>query len=262
MARELEESDTDPWRRIDAAQALFCALDYDGTLAPIAPTPDAAVPYPGTATLLHGLGAAARIRVAIVSGRAIADVRRFLDLDGAFYIGIHGLEVRRPGGPVTDSTAGRRARAILPQLVARLRSEVGDRPGLLIEEKGAAVALHYRLAAAVDAQHGRDVITRLAEGLRAAGEPLDLLSGHEVVEVRPAGVDKGRTLCELLASDAPEALPLYIGDDRTDEDAFRALPPEAVTIRVGPAETETAAQYRLADPAAVHRFLEMLLRRV
>ena len=262
MAPEIDDIIAALLARRAACTSLFCGLDYDGTLAPIAPTPDAAVPYPGTAALLGRLAATPATRVAIVTGRSIDDVRRFLDLDDVYYVGIHGLELRRPGSTVTDSAAGRRARMVLPRLVERLRPELDGRPGLLLEEKGAAVAVHYRLAAESDAAHGRAVVEGLVDDLRDAGEAIDLLRGHEVVEVRPAGVDKGRALCELLASDAPGSLPLYIGDDRTDEDAFRALPAAAVTIRVGPADVETRAQFRLADPAAVHSFLQGVLRSI
>lgn len=261
MATDLREEDADFWRQLAVAPRLFCGLDYDGTLAPIAPTPDLAEPFPGTRPLLERLAARRGVSLAIVTGRAIADVRRFLDLDTAYYVGIHGLELCRPGQAVTDSAAGRRARAILPQLAARLRAEIGAGDGLLLEEKGAALALHYRLAAPAAARRGVAALERQVAELRDAGEKLELLRGHAVVEVRPAGVDKGRALCELLESDAPDALPLYVGDDRTDEDAFAALPAAAVTVRVGPADVVTAARYRLPDPAAVHAFLAQLVER-
>lgn len=258
MAEILDKEWKSLSERLHAAPALFCGLDYDGTLAPIAPTPDAAVPYPGTERLLRKLVATGRVRLAIVTGRSIADVRGFLDLEDAFYVGIHGLELKRPGEDVTDSAAGRRARAVLPRFVEQLRERIGSREGLLVEEKGAAVALHFRLANEEDKRFGRDAVQQLVDRLRDNGETLDLLEGHEVVEVRPAGVDKGRALCELLASDGADALPIYIGDDRTDEDAFRALPETAITIRVGPEGTETAARYLVPDPDAVHRFLASL----
>jgi len=247
--------------RIAAAPSLFCGLDYDGTLAPLAPTPDDARPLPGTDALLHRLAARRGTRIAIVTGRAIANVQRFLDLDRAYYIGIHGLEIRRPGEPIDYSSAGRAARAILPTLVNRLRAQLGDSAGLLIEEKGAAVALHFRLASAAEGEVAQATLAALVAELETAGEPLELLRGHEVVEVRPRGVDKGRALCELLAANAPDALPLYIGDDQTDEDAFHALPEEAITIRVGAANVETCARHRLADPAEVQAFLEEIVGR-
>ncbi len=262
MTKSLEKESKSLLDRLHAAPALFCGLDYDGTLAPIAPTPDAAVPYPGTERLLRKLSATGRVRLAIVTGRSIEDVRGFLDLEDAYYVGIHGLELKRPGEDVTDSAAGRRARAVLPRFVEDLRARIGSREGLLVEEKGAAVALHFRLANDEDKRFGRDAVQQLVDRLCDEGETLDLLDGHEVVEVRPAGVDKGRALCELLASDGKGALPIYIGDDRTDEDAFRALPDSAVTIRVGPEGTETAARYLVPDPKAVHRFLTSLAEEV
>jgi len=258
MAEHIDSDRDAVLARLRDAPCVFCGVDYDGTLAPIAATPAEAQPYPGTLSLLQRLAAAAHVHVAIVTGRAIADVRAFLDVPQAYYVGIHGLELKRPGEAVDFSAAGRRARALQPAVSARLHTELGDLPGLLIEEKGAALALHYRLATPADAARGRAVIEAAVHELLNRGEPLDLLEGHEVIEVRPQGIDKGRALCELLARDAPAALVLYIGDDQTDEDAFRALPASALTIRVGPADVDTAATYRLNDPAEVHAFLRTI----
>ena len=258
MTIALDDDRAELLDELTAESQLFCGLDYDGTLAPLAPTPGQAVPFPGTEGLLRRLAARPGRAVAIVTGRAGDDGRALLALDEAYYVGIHGLELKRPGGAVTDSSAGRRAREILPALIQELRARIAGRDGLLIEEKGAAVALHYRLAAAKDAAFAREQLDALLADSRARGEQLDRLPGHEVVEIRPAGVDKGRALCELLDADAPRARALYIGDDRTDEDAFRALPPSAVTIRVGDASVETRAAFRLSDPAAVHSFLQRL----
>lgn len=258
MAKALHHERAELVARLRAVASLFCGLDYDGTLAPLAPTPAAAVPYPGTEAVLRRLLRRPGVRVAIVTGRPIADVQGFLNLPEAYYVGIHGLELKRPGVSVDYSNAGRRVRAVLPEIAERLRRHIHGSPGLLIEDKGAALALHYRLASIGDAERGRAIVEDAVAELIRRGEPLDLLYGHEVVEVRPRGVDKGKALCELLVNDAADARALYIGDDQTDEDAFVALPADAVTIRVGPRDVETAAAYQVDGPAEVHALLAEL----
>lgn len=259
MADELTESAAEILASIDPEHPFFCGLDYDGTLAPLAPTPDAAVPFPGTIELLEALAASPRTTVAIVTGRAIADVRRFVALDELYYVGIHGLEVRKPRAATGFSAAGEEARRRLPALGEALQRDFGDLPGVLFENKGAALAVHYRLVArdAVDALIAR--VEDLVGAARADGANLQLLHGHEVCEIRPQGVDKGRTLCELLATDAPDAMALYAGDDKTDEDAFRALPAEAITIRVGGDPVQTRARWVTDGPESLHGFLQQVL---
>lgn len=246
--------------RLRHARTVFCGLDYDGTLAPIAPTPDTALPYPGTAALLAGLTAAPRTRVAIVTGRTIADVRRFLDVAGAYYVGVHGVEVRRPGAGIETTPVGGGAPGPWPPLAAEVARRLDGVAGIFLEDKGVAVAAHYRGASADDAARTRAVVEALGASLIAQGASIEVLHGHAVVELRPRGIDKGSALRRLIASDAPGSLALYIGDDRTDEDAFRALSPDAITVRVGPEDCDTSADHAIADPAEVHTFLQQLLR--
>ena len=85
-------------RRVAAADGVFCFLDYDGTLSPLAPTPDEAVALPGTSALVRQLAAATGVQVTLISGRTIADMRRFLEIPGVYYVGTHGIEIRLPSG--------------------------------------------------------------------------------------------------------------------------------------------------------------------
>ena len=98
----------------------------------------------------------------------------------------------------------------------------------------------------------------VARAYQRRGVKVTVTHGHEVIEIRPTDANKGRTVCALLAAYAPGALPVYIGDDRTDEDAFACLPPESITIRVG-ASVPSRARFRLAAPADVYSFLRALL---
>jgi trehalose 6-phosphate phosphatase len=243
------------------ASSLCCCLDYDGTLAPIAATPGAAVPLPGTAGLLARLAALPATEVAIVSGRPIAEVRAFLDAPGLYYVGIHGLEMRLPGGEIRLAEGANLVRPLLPTIKGQVERVLGARPGILIEDKGAALACHYRLASAADGESVREMVAAIVRRYQQRGVSVALIIGHEVVEIRPAGVNKGKTLCALLATLTPTPLALYIGDDQTDEDAFDLLPPASITVRVGVDEVPTHARYRVDDPTDVNDFLCALLSR-
>jgi trehalose 6-phosphate phosphatase len=260
-ARPLREVETEVVQRLVAAANLFAFLDYDGTLSPLAPTPDAAAPLAGTAAVLQALAALPLTQVALVSGRTVADLERFLDVPGIYYVGIHGLELRVPNGTVELSDSVAVVRSVLPTIKRKLEQALDQRPGVLIEDKGLALACHYRLASRADATAARETVMATARDYRRQGLPITVMHGHEVVEIRPASVNKGKTVCRLLAAQSPPALALYIGDDHTDEDAFRLLPAESVTIRVGPATVPTAARYRVADPEEVQRFLGAIVRR-
>lgn len=255
----VDDCQADVMARIATAGSVFCFLDYDGTLAPLAPTPEDASPLPGVRALLQELAAAPGMQVALVTGRTIADLRRFLDVEGVYYVGIHGLEIQLPDGAIEMSDGVAVVRSILPAIKQRLRQALGGRPGILIEDKGLALACHYRLATRADAATTRQTVAAVARTYQRRGVKIVVRNGHEVVEIRPAYVNKGKTTCMLLAAHGFGALPVYVGDDQTDEDAFALLPPEAITIRVGTADVSTVARYRLATPDAVHRFLRAML---
>lgn len=258
-ARWPREVAADVVGRIATAPNVFLFLDYDGTLAPLAPTPDAAQPLPATPALLQDLAAWRGTQVAVVTGRSVTDIRCLLDVPGIYYVGIHGLEIRLPNGTVELSESVAVVRSVLPAIKHRIERAVGHRPGILIEDKGLALAVHFRLAARADAAFARAAVATAAEPAQRQGAPIAVLHGHEVVEIRSALANKGKTVCQLLAAYAPAALAVYIGDDQTDEDAFRLLPPQAITIRVGPATMSTAARYCAASPHEVLRFLRAVL---
>lgn len=231
-----------------ARDALF--LDLDGTLAEIAPTPDAATLHPGVRDVLPRLIPAFGGRVAVVSGRSISALDGMLPAPalaaGLALAGTHGLELRRPGGAVERDAPA----AGLPAAVAALAGLAGADDRLLLEEKALSVALHYRAAPDREAE----LRHRAAEVASAQG--LLLQSGKMVVELRTPGTDKGGALRRLMAG-APfaGARPLFVGDDDTDEAAFAAAAAlGGHGIRVGPAGL-TAAAHALPDVEAVAAWL-------
>jgi trehalose 6-phosphate phosphatase len=222
---------------------LLVASDYDGVLAPLVGDPSAAVPQPGVAAALARLAASDDVVVALVSGRGVADLRTVSGLEGPYrWIGSHGAEY---DGPLTGELAARR-----DALAERLAPLVATVPGARLEIKPASVAVHVRQVT------DRAAAAALLERADAAADTsLTKKPGKEVLELAVTDADKGGALLRLR-DDVGAAATVYLGDDRTDEDAFRVLSPGDLTVKVG--EGETAARYRVADPAAVVVLLEAM----
>jgi len=239
-----------PPPRVDAATlALF--VDVDGTLLDIAARPDAVVVDASLPATLKHLKARLGGALAPVSGRPLRDIDALLGLDGAA-AGLHGAELRDPrGAPLTapifaEGLAAARERAI--EAAAQI-------PGVLVEDKGGAIALHYRAAPHAELDVRRAAIAMLD----AAGDGYNLLHGKCVIELKPASADKGAALAALMTI-APFAgrTPWMIGDDVTDEDAFAEVNAgNGISVIVGP-RRPTIAHYALAGPAAAREWLAAL----
>ena len=230
---------------LEPHHALF--LDFDGTLTELAPRPDAVVVDPALPRLLEALAQRLGGALAIVTGRALADLDPKLAPAQLPAAGQHGAELRlRPGGRVQL-----RAPAGIGTIARRLRERFEDDARVLVEDKGAAVALHFRLAP--------ERALECRQALRTLVEPwpdLEVVSGKLVVEARGRGADKGLALLALRA-EVPFAgrSPVFVGDDRTDEDAFVAIARSGgYGIKVG--DGPTAARYRCAGVADVHTWLK------
>ncbi|WP_438043842.1 bifunctional alpha,alpha-trehalose-phosphate synthase (UDP-forming)/trehalose-phosphatase [Sorangium sp. So ce128] len=238
--------------RVRLAPQRVWILDYDGTLVPFAPVPDLAAPDEELLALLRALSE--RDRVHVVSGRRRADIERWL---GALPLHIHAEH-----GFWSRSTASDDWVALEPdaaawkgEVRAILEGFTRRTPGSFIEEKTVMLAWHYRTAEPeLASQHVRELRARLEE--RLPMDTLELLAGAKVVEVRPRGVHKGRVVPRILDDVPARAAVIAIGDDRTDEDIFAALPPSAYTIHVG--NESSRAAYRLPDAGAVRRLLRSI----
>jgi trehalose 6-phosphate phosphatase len=242
----------------DAAGLMLLGLDFDGTLAPIVPRPDDAALPAATRPLLRALVARSDTRVALVSGRSLADLRRRVDIDGIYYAGNHGLEIDGPGVSRVHEGA-RAALAGLGEVARHLEQQLAPLDGVIVEDKGLTLSVHYRLVA--DPTEESRVRDRVYE-LCAPFDELRLTAGKKVVEIRP-DVDwhKGRALRFLrdtLLAGHDAAPTLFVGDDRTDEDAFREVGEGGCAIVVGPPPEGTVAHASLPDVASVARFLQQL----
>jgi trehalose 6-phosphate phosphatase len=224
---------------------LLVASDYDGVLSPIAEVPSEAVPHPRAADVLARLARVDGVTVALVSGRGVADLQAVSGFTGPYrWVGSHGAEF---DGPVGPEIAARR-----DALAAGLERLVSAVPGARLEVKPGSVAVHVRQVT------DRAAAAGLLGAAGAAADPsVTRKPGKEVLELALTGADKG-TVVRRLRDECGAAGTIYLGDDVTDEDAFRALGPDDVTVKVG--EGATAAKFRVPDPESAVTVLAELGR--
>lgn len=236
-----------------ATIALF--LDIDGTLLDFAGRPQEVEVAPALPELLVRVHAVLDRAFALLSGRPLAQIDALFGLPRLAAAGLHGAELRFPDGHVHRATNDG---ATLPRdFAARARALVADLPGVLVEDKGAALALHYRATPTAQA-----AVQRAAVQLSTmAGENHTLQHGNHVIEIKPAASDKGSALAALMDA-APFAgrEPWMLGDDLTDEHAFAEVGARGGTSIIVGARRPTLARHALTDPAAVHAWLAALVR--
>ena len=250
-------------RRLAEAERLWLFLDYDGTLADFAPTPEQVNPDPDLVDLLTRLTEHPHIRVAVVSGRRLGHVQQLVPVPGILLAGTYGVELMLPGGERVERTEYNVIRPALDALKPQWAQLIAGRRGFFLEDKGWALALHARFAAKAEmewviAQARRDAIEAMDGALPGT---LRLLGGHKFLEIGPRLAHKGRTVDDLLDRFPwPGALPLYVGDDDKDEKAFHVIKARGgIAVLVAAEPRGTAAHCRLDSPQAARRWLETLL---
>jgi trehalose-phosphatase len=244
---------------------LLC-LDYDGTISELVSRPAMARPVEGVIAALKSMTLRRdRVAVAIVSGRPVEELRRMTGLGHrVMYAGVHGLEIagrsRERGGSESDGDdiriAGDAARFApeLDRVRAWLAHNVPPGAGFEVEDKRLSIALHYRNAAPAAAAALRD---RFEEFVRASAPHLRAAHNKMVVEALPTAASKGEALRVLGREAGAAFVPVYFGDDRTDEDAFAELVSHGVGVLVGEARP-SLARFRVDSPAEVARVLTAL----
>jgi trehalose-phosphatase len=232
-------------------------FDYDGTLAPITDVPSMAIISPAMRETIRLLSTLCP--VIVVSGRDLNNVRQMVGLDNITYMGSHGFEASGPHSSFVEPWAERYA-PYLAKAADELRFSIGGLRGALVEQKRFAVSLHYRL---VDEQSVPQ-LKSLFSAVASRYPELRITAGKMVMELRPnVDWDKGAAVERLIREmDVIYPVPLYVGDDLTDEDAFNALRGRGITIFVGDREVHTAADYVLEDVDEVCRFLQLLGERM
>ena len=243
------------WGDLKKARSRFLAIDYDGTLAPFRIERMEAFPVKGARASLERISKLPETGVAVISGRPVHEVTALLGLEGITIIGAHGWEEKRPGKavrsrPLSPSQAAGLERAML---AAASFSDSGR-----IESKAASVAVHTRgLEAARAEKITSETLAAWSEF--GAGNDLEIRHFNGGIELCAVGWDKGRALEALMGECHPGTYFVYIGDDRTDEDAFRSVRERGAGIRVGPEDSQSHATGCLKDCDAVGAFLKLWL---
>jgi trehalose-phosphatase len=256
----------DRWEDVERrlrGRELAVFLDYDGTLSPIVERPEDAVLSAATRDALRRL--AGRFPVTIVSGRGREDVADKVAIDSLVYAGSHGFDIAGPptptGGPIRHQV-GEGVPQRIEEASARLEEALAGIPGARVEPKRFAVAVHFRQSPEEAVPRVEAAVDRVASALPG----LRKTHGKKIFELRPdLEWDKGHALLwvlEALGLDRPGVAPLYVGDDVTDEDAFRELNrrfgDRALGVLVAEEPRASEARFRLRDPEEVRRFLERL----
>lgn len=251
-------------KRALKSKFVYLFLDFDGTLAPIAETPSKAAMPEETIGLLRQLSEMPNCKIAIVSGRALRDILKRVDLKNIVYVGNHGFEIK---GPKIDfkSPVPYLYRKTLEKIKDKLAKGLSSVRGVIIEDKGFSLSVHYRLADKKD-------IVRIKNEFYSTllfyevHDDVKVKTGKLVLEIRPPiEWDKGKVVLWLLArrkfvlrAKRIKVLPIYIGDDATDEDAFGSLKGRGMTVFVGKSR-RTKARFYLKDTFEVAKFLKSIL---
>lgn len=242
--------------RLAKAKRIFFFLDYDGTLAPIVSRPSRALLVKKARELVRKIANLSGVRLAFVSGRSVRDLKEKIGLKGLIYVGNHGLEIRGDNFSWIHPKA-RKFKPLLERIALELRRKLPRFPGMILENKSFGISLHYRL---VDRRRVSLLYRALRKTCRSwtSSNKVRLATGKKVWELRPPITwDKGSAMGWLLRKYRGEgsSLPVFMGDDRTDEDAFRFLKKRGMTICVGK-EKQTHAQFKLESPAQVYQVLK------
>lgn len=246
----------DAFVRLVGGRTPVMFLDYDGTLTPIVATPDKALLSEDMRDTVARLSK--RYTTAIVSGRATDDVRAKVKLDQLMYAGSHGFEIYMPGGEVIVNQEARNIRPVIDRVYESLRDKLKDIPGALVEHVKYTISAHYRL---VDERRVGDLEAIVDDVLRHETQ-LRKTCGKKVFELRPRiDWDKGKAVNWILdtLNVKETACPIYIGDDTTDEDAFRVLKNVGLGIVVRDPERASAAPFYVDTTEDVKRVLEHIM---
>lgn len=252
----LEEEDT--WAPISEAPSVFLFADFDGTLTELAPRPEQVYFSSRRRQYLEALQDLPGFAMTVISGRPVDELRRLIGLDKIFYVGNHGLEWAAPDGAENRCAIESPVSQALESIRDQFRDIRVHAKGIFLEDKGKALALHYRMASEDAALAAKSEFLRAILRHQEQGVALEVLAGKEVVEAKPAAVNKGDAVAYLHRRFAPGALPIYCGDDYTDEGAFHRFDKKGMTILVAETPRPTAASFYLRNPNEVYEFLRLL----
>lgn len=248
--------------KIRKAANLRLFLDYDGTLADFAPTPDEVYPDQELLELLKKLIDQPGIQVAVISGRRLEHVRKLIPLRGILLAGTYGIEIQDPMGRQLNRVSYDQIRPSLDILKPQWLELIRSQPQIYLEDKGWSLALHAKNLDLDIAVEILDQAQSLIHTADFSSDMFRMLGGYKFLEIAPRLANKGITIRDLLTEHPLEgALPVYIGDDDKDEEAFEViLKNSGVAIKVSSTSNDTLAQLRLESPREVREFLQTLLQ--
>lgn len=251
--------------QIQKSKNILFLTDFDGTLTPIVEKPELASVSNETRQLLDSLARQPHVTVGIISGRALSDLKDKINLDNIIYSGNHGFEIEGPGlnfiNPIADEI-----RPFFRAIKNVLTLALGSIKGVFIEDKGITLSVHYRHVEEIEVPEVESVVKRVVSG-PATGGIFMITPGKEVYDVKPAASwDKGKAIRLLMkrfgkGGRQSGLLPIYLGDDLTDEDGFQVIEKygEGITVHIGESQDKSAARYYLRSPDEVYLFINGLL---
>jgi trehalose 6-phosphate phosphatase len=237
-------------------RAILLMCDFDGTLAPIQGDPGKCILLPDIRNQLEIIAHTGNSHVAILSGRALSDIQKRVPIKGIYHAGSHGLEISGPNIKYVHPKA-LVAKTIINKVRGNVEKEIANIEGILIEKKKFSFTLHYRLTNKADGAFVRKTFYKIISE-NTKKQSMAILKGKKVLELAPnVSWDKGKAALLIIKRLKEGCLPIYIGDDVTDETAFKVLSENGITIRVGFSK-KTAAQYYIRDQQEILRILQYI----
>jgi trehalose 6-phosphate phosphatase len=246
------------------ARHILFLSDFDGTLAPIVERPEMALLSNEIRLALQSLARQSHITMGIISGRALTDLKEKVKIEGIIYAGNHGFEIEGPGlffiNPITEEI--KPFFRIVKQVLTLTLNSI---KGVFIEDKGLTLSVHYRQVKEEETETVKDTVEKVIKG-SAISKLFKITSGKKVYEVRPSiNWDKGKAIRLLMkrygkGGRQSGLLPIYLGDDLTDEDGFRVIEKygKGISVHIGEVNSCSIASYYLKSPDEVGQFLHKL----
>ena len=261
MPDYLFDSNLKIFETIDKTDEVLLFLDYDGTLVYFKDQPHEVDTSHEVKTVLKRLIQNPKFTVFIVSGRPLHEIKNLIDIEGISFAALHGLHIECSDGRKFSWKPSEDARFFLEKIKENAFSEFNEEKGICIEDKEFTLAFHYRMLPTKKTKYATERFMKIVKRIDEKNV-LEIIKGAKVIEVRPKGWNKGKAIEFFLRNidECEHAIPIYIGDDTTDEDAFVYLKNRGLTIFVSnDSKRSTSAQYWLKNPDEVLVFLKSFL---